>query len=117
MEVSELCVDTVKTINLRSRIDTPPSIPCSPVWWSPAFYSRLWPATWFPEALPSSSSAFPLSPTLCHPARSYLSHQEATHSHILAWKIPWRQEPDGLATVYRVTKSRTRLSNINPTKR
>ena len=32
----------------------------------------------------------------------------ATHSGILAGRIPWTEEPDGLV---RVTKSRTRLSN------
>ena len=30
----------------------------------------------------------------------------ATHSSILAWKIPWTEEP-GQATVHGVTKSRT----------
>ena len=32
----------------------------------------------------------------------------ATHSSILAWRIPWTEEPGGL--VHRVTKSWTRLS-------
>ena len=31
----------------------------------------------------------------------------ATHSNILAWKIPWKEEPGGL---HRVAKSRTQLS-------
>ena len=31
----------------------------------------------------------------------------ATHSNILAWRIPWTEEPDGL---YRVAKSQTGLS-------
>ena len=35
----------------------------------------------------------------------------ATHSSILAWKIPRAEEPGRWATVYRVTKSQTRLSN------
>ena len=30
----------------------------------------------------------------------------ATHSSILAWEIPWTEEPDGV-TVHGVTKSRT----------
>ena len=30
----------------------------------------------------------------------------AIHSSILAWRIPWREEP-GRATVHRVTKSQT----------
>ena len=36
----------------------------------------------------------------------------ATHSSILAWRIPWTEEPDGLHTVHGVTKSRTRLSDF-----
>ena len=32
----------------------------------------------------------------------------APHSSILAWKIPWTEEPDRL-TLHRVTKSRTQL--------
>ena len=35
----------------------------------------------------------------------------ATHSSILAWRIPWTEEPGGF-TVHRVTKSRTRLSDF-----
>ena len=31
----------------------------------------------------------------------------ATHSSILALRIPWTEEPDGLHTVHRVTKSQT----------
>ena len=31
----------------------------------------------------------------------------ATYSSILAWRIPWTEEPGGLLLVYRVTKSRT----------
>ena len=34
----------------------------------------------------------------------------ATHSSILAWKIPWTEEPDGLPS-RGVTKSQTQLSN------
>ena len=33
-----------------------------------------------------------------------------THSSILAGEIPWTEEPGGLPTVHRVTKSRTGLS-------
>ena len=33
----------------------------------------------------------------------------ATHSSILAWKIPWTEELGGLHTVHGVAKSRTRL--------
>ena len=35
----------------------------------------------------------------------------ATHSSILAWRIPWTEEPGGLHTVHGVAKSQTRLSN------
>ena len=35
----------------------------------------------------------------------------ATHSSILAWRIPWTVEPGGLHTVHGVAKSETRLSN------
>ena len=34
----------------------------------------------------------------------------ATYSSILAWKIPWTEEPGRLHTVHEVTKSWTRLS-------
>ena len=34
----------------------------------------------------------------------------ATHSRILAWKMPWTEEPDGLQA-HRVTKSWTQLSD------
>ena len=37
----------------------------------------------------------------------------ATHSCILAWRIPWTEEPGGLHTVHGGAKSRTRLSNFN----
>ena len=37
----------------------------------------------------------------------------ATHSSILAWKIPWMEERDRLQpTVHGVEKSRTRLSDF-----
>ena len=39
-----------------------------------------------------------------------LEKEMATHSSILAWKIPWTEEPGRL--VHGVTKSRTRLSNF-----
>ena len=38
-----------------------------------------------------------------------LEEEVATHSSILAWNIPWTEEPDKL-TVHAVTKSQTRLS-------
>ena len=36
----------------------------------------------------------------------------ATHSSILAWKIPWTEEPG----IHGVAKSKTRLSNETTTK-
>ena len=41
-----------------------------------------------------------------------LEKELATHSSILAWRIPWTEEPGGLHTVHGVTKSRTRLSDF-----
>ena len=35
----------------------------------------------------------------------------ANHSGILAWRIPWAEEPGGGYTVHGVVKSRTRLSD------
>ena len=39
-----------------------------------------------------------------------LEKEVATHTSILAWRIPWIEEPDG-ATVLGVVKSQTRLSD------
>ena len=39
-----------------------------------------------------------------------LEKEMATHSSILAWKIPWMEEPGRLYIVHGVAKSRTRLS-------
>ena len=33
-----------------------------------------------------------------------LEMKMATHSSILAWEIPWNEEPGSLHTVHRVTK-------------
>ena len=41
-----------------------------------------------------------------------LEKEMATHSSILAWRIPWMEEPGGLHAVHGVTKSRTRLSDF-----
>ena len=35
----------------------------------------------------------------------------ATHSSILAWRIPWTEEPGMLHIVHGVTESRTRLND------
>ena len=40
-----------------------------------------------------------------------LEEEMATHSSILAWEIPWTEEPSGLHTVHGVAKSQTQLSN------
>ena len=39
-----------------------------------------------------------------------LQEEMATHSSLLAWRIPWTEEPVGLHTVHGVTKSWTRMS-------
>ena len=39
-----------------------------------------------------------------------LEKEMATHSSILAWRIPWTEEV-GSATVYGVAKNQTQLSN------
>ena len=36
-----------------------------------------------------------------------LQQEMATHSSILAWRIPWTEKPGGLHTVHRVAKSQT----------
>ena len=41
-----------------------------------------------------------------------LEKETATHSSILAWKIPWMEEPGRLLQVHGVAKSRTRLSEF-----
>ena len=41
-----------------------------------------------------------------------LEKEMATHSSILAWKIPWTEEPGRLQSVHGVTKSQTRLSDF-----
>ena len=40
-----------------------------------------------------------------------LEKGKATHSSILAWRIPWTEEPDELQSGVGVAKSQTRLSN------
>ena len=39
----------------------------------------------------------------------------ATHSSILAWRIPWTEEPGGLHRVCGVTKSETQLNDNTST--
>ena len=40
-----------------------------------------------------------------------LKEETATPSSILAWRIPWTEEPAGQATAHEVAKRRTRLSD------
>ena len=47
---------------------------------------------------------------LSHGGEDPLEKGRATHPSILAWRIPWTEEPGG-QTVHGVSKSRTRLSN------
>ena len=42
-----------------------------------------------------------------------LEKEVATHSSILAWRIPWMEEPLGLQSVHGVTKNQTQLSNFH----
>ena len=37
----------------------------------------------------------------------------ATHSNILAWKLPWTEEPGGLQFIHKVAKSWTWLKQFN----
>ena len=37
----------------------------------------------------------------------------ATHSGILAWRIPWTEEPGGLRSIGRVTKSQIQLKQLS----
>ena len=37
----------------------------------------------------------------------------ATYSSMLAWRIPWTEEPGRLHTVCRITKSQTRLKQLS----
>ena len=42
-----------------------------------------------------------------------LEKEMSTHSTVLAWKIPWGEEPGRLHTIHGVAKSQTQLSNNN----
>ena len=42
-----------------------------------------------------------------------LEREMATHSHILAWRIPWREEPGGLQSMG-VAKSQTQQRLSTP---
>ena len=42
-----------------------------------------------------------------------LEEEIATHSSILAWEIPWTEEPGGLHTVHGVTKELDKIEWLN----
>ena len=42
-----------------------------------------------------------------------LEEEMATHSSILAWRIPWTEEPGGLQSIDLVAKSRTRPKRLS----
>ena len=42
-----------------------------------------------------------------------LEKSMVTHSSILAWRIPWTEEPGGLQSVQGVTKSRTGMKQLS----
>ena len=48
---------------------------------------------------------------LCLGRKDFLEKGRATHSSILAWRIPWTEEPGGLQSVHRVTESQTQLTD------
>ena len=61
-------------------------------------------AQWLRTGLPMQET--------CVPSLSWedpLEKGMATHSSILAWRIPWTEEPGGLHTVHEVAKSWTQL--------
>ena len=48
---------------------------------------------------------------LCLGRKDSLEKGMATHSSILAWRVPWTEEPGGLQSVHRVAESQTQLSD------
>jgi len=44
-----------------------------------------------------------------------LEEEMATHSSILAWRIPWTEEPGGLHTAHGMAESQTPLSDYTTT--
>ena len=52
------------------------------------------------------------NPVLGNVHAHQLEKAKAPHSSILAWKIPWTEEPGRLQSVHRVAKSRTRLRDF-----
>ena len=48
---------------------------------------------------------------LCLGRKDSLEKGMATHSSILAWRVPWTEEPGGLQSIHRVAESQTQLSD------
>ena len=68
---------------------------------------------WERAALQVPLSSHDFVTVWAHPGSSgHLKKGMATHSSILAWRIPWAEEPGGF-TVQGVTKSRTWLSDFH----
>ena len=68
----------------------------------------------FPSGSDGKESACDEGDTGSNPGLGWkdpLEKQMATHSSILAWRIPWTEEPGGLYIVHGVTKSHTRLND------
>ena len=88
----------------------------SVLWHSAFFIVQLSHPLGFPggsEVKASACSAGDLS-SISGSGRS-LEKEMATHSSILAWRILWTEEPDGLQSTGRVAKSRPRLSDFTVT--
>ena len=103
----------------------PGSVPCLPGRWK---YLLISPKRWFPHALPyrftenitgllkvgaslvaqmvKNLSAMQ-GPRFNTCWEDHLEKEMSIHSSILAWRIPWTEEPGGLHPVHGVTKSQT----------
>ena len=73
------------------------------------FYVQLWHTQDFPGGSDGKVSV----PTIWETQVRSLGQEDplekdmATHSSILAWKIPWTEERDSLHTVHEIAKSQT----------
>ena len=47
-----------------------------------------------------------------NPPMTYLEESTATHSSILAWRVPWTEEPGGLQSM-ELQKNQTRLKQFS----
>ena len=106
-------------VALKHTLSTPHKVPKdkSSVVWVMVFLFWLYLLSCF-NAQPSSGSDGKELPTMQETWvqsllwEDPLEEEMATHSSILAWKIPWTEEPGGLHTVHGVTKSWTHLSDL-----